>query len=721
MEAGAKAEAEAEKALFFKELDKLDYMTDGSQDQEDEEFSRMIIASRIGECSAVSRPTSTGHLPPPTILPRAKTEPQTVISRPQSSGREGPIVIQDSFSSEIENSTVIQRSHPTRSLGNMVQVPASKRRKTAASFKTVPENLQIFKDLTFFFFPNNDISPLRRLRIQKAQEYGARWARAYDGTVTHIIVDMNLTWEDLVTYLKIKSFPVGISVVNEGYPAECITFRSVLSPYHTRFHVKGAPTSSTSDKEATPVQSTEPESLPLKPSRNKRPYLPAQSQDLDSQVATSAVVDEQVPEPHKGKGGGEISHNPVLLQKRDALDEMIEAAKLAEDLPLDPLELGDDEDPIETSGSESESPTKDPLRKQLQSKMGDESIPWQQRFTCMLKHDGSVDVDNPNHRTIEILQQMLDYYTRTADTWRTIAYRKAIGALKKQQKKIITKQQALSIPGIGERLADKIEEIVCTNRLRRLENANATPEDIVFQKFIGVYGAGVAQASKWIAQGFQSLDDLKEKAPLTKNQRIGVERYHDFAQRIPRHEVTMHGDIVRRAVTAVAPEMQVIIGGSYRRGAKDSGDIDLLITGHNATLEQIRKLMIDGVVPSLFAQGFLQASLATTSRNDGSKWHGACSLPGKDLWRRIDLLFVPGAELGAALIYFTGNDIFNRSLRLLARKKGMCLNQRGLFKDVLRGTDRVKLNAGCLCESRDEKRIFQLLDVPWRPPEHRIC
>ncbi|KAJ6145089.1 DNA polymerase POL4 [Penicillium chermesinum] len=128
--------------------------------------------------------------------------------------------------------------------------------------------------------------------------------------------------------------------------------------------------------------------------------------------------------------------------------------------------------------------------------------------------------------------------------------------------------------------------------------------------------------------------------------------------------------------------------------------------------------MVDVVIPQLFRDGFLQVGLATPRRlgHDGSKWHGASSLPGSKVWRRIDLLFVPGEEIGAALLYFTGNDIFNRSMRLLARKKGLCLNQRGLFANVL-----MKTNPGRLLEGRDEKRIFALLGVPWRPPEHRIC
>lgn len=104
---------------------------------------------------------------------------------------------------------------------------------------------------------------------------------------------------------------------------------------------------------------------------------------------------------------------------------------------------------------------------------------------------------------------------------------------------------------------------------------------------------------------------------------------------------------------------------------------------------------------------------------------------------------VPWDERGAALLYFTGNDIFNRSMRLLASKKGYGLNQRGLFKDVMRGPRREKLTEGTKVEGRDEKvslhpvpvpkrrgvlmivsgsqRIFEILGVPYRTPEERIC
>ena len=340
----------------------------------------------------------------------------------------------------------------------------------------------------------------------------------------------------------------------------------------------------------------------------------------------------------------------------------------------------------------------------------------------MHRHDGTTTGnDNSNAETIEILQQMLDYYERTADQWRCLAYRKAIGALRKEKERIVSRDQALKIRGIGERLASKIEEIVWTHRLRRLEYANLEPNDALLSHFTKIYGAGFRQASKWISQGYKSLDDLRKRAQLTANQKIGLDHYDDFLQRIPREEVETHGEIVRKTILKADPSYQVIIGGSYRRGAPNSGDIDLIITKDGASLDEINRLILDTVVPELLEQSFLKAHFAVSSRVDGSKWHGASALPGTTVWRRIDLLFVPGDEIGAALIYFTGNDVFNRSLRLLASKKGMCLNQKGLFADIMRRPDRVKLNSGHLLESRDEKKIFELLGVPWRPPHHRIC
>src|SRR5271156_2083790 len=144
-----------------------------------------------------------------------------------------------------------------------------------------------------------------------------------------------------------------------------------------------------------------------------------------------------------------------------------------------------------------------------------------------------------------------------------------------------------------------------------------------------------------------------------------------------------------------------------------------MITKQDVTAAQLMSLMVP-LVDSLYQCKFLTHTLATSHSDDGSKWHGVSKLPD-GLHRRLDLLFVPWNERGAALVYFTGNDVFNRSLRLLASKKGMGLNQRGLFKDTMRGPGRVKLTRGTLIASETEEEIFEILGVPWRHPEMRNC
>ncbi|GAE00218.1 DNA polymerase POL4, putative [Paecilomyces variotii No. 5] len=701
------------KESFFKELDGLDHLSD---DSEVDDFEK-IMQSGVEKNPELTKPT---HVPPTRTF-QARSLLRTE-SAPESSARhthaEEAIIVKEAPCREADKepgARTMKRLNPGPSGGRKATGATKKRRVN--SLTILPESQQIFKGLTFYFFPNNDIAPARRLRIRKAQEYGAVWETKWGDNISHVIVDKDLLYEDVLKFFKLDHFPAHIALVTEDYPSECIKFRSILNTTHSRFQVRAAQTTvDQEDKPASGGQSSDV-SLQLKPPKKRAGDSPTPSHS----GGNSSVPVIQPPEPAGCEVDTAKRNELHVSRKRDVLDDMVDEIKAVKHLPLDPLEEENGStDPRPESPTTSDSETEAPKKK---NQTRPESVvpAWQQNFSCMKKHDGDSKTANPNSRTIEVLQQMLDYYTRTSDVWRTIAYRKAISALRQQTTKIVTKSEALAIPGIGERLAAKIEEIVFTNRLRRLENANFTTEDHVLQLFLGVYGAGISQASRWIAQGYRSLDDLRTKADLTRNQRVGVERYDDFCQRIPRSEVEAHGAIVRKAIHEVDSAVQVIIGGSYRRGAADSGDIDLIITKPDATIEQIRDFMIGDIVPKLFDQGFLQIGLATTSRGDGSKWHGASALPESAIWRRIDLLFVPGAEIGAALLYFTGNDIFNRSMRLLASKKGMRLNQRGLYRDVLRGANRVKLTDGSLVEGRDERRIFEILGVPWRPPEHRIC
>jgi len=584
-----------------------------------------------------------------------------------------------------------------------------------------------YTDLGRVFIPNDDVVKVRKLRIQSAIAQGATWARKLDSSITHIVVDAKIDAASASRVIKDYVDVSQVAIVKDTWLIESMSHKSVRDPSQGRFQLKGAATifgkTKSSVAGATLLKHT-------KTVEAEGTELKATNDDDNARTEPGAT---------------------------DELSQIMRQMKDAARLPFDE-ELDLDKFVSFSSGDER---TEDEVVESSVSESG-ALVPKENRgFACMEAHTGKSD--NPNNRTIEILQQMATYYDRTGDNWRTTAYRKAISALRKQDILISTRQQAQAVFGIGPRLADKIEEIAATDRLQRLESIQTDPTDATLQLFMGIYDVGYMQAKLWMDQGHRTLDDLKAHATLSTNQKIGVDHYDDFQQRIPRAEVERHGAVVQKALTRTDRKLQAIIGGSYRRGMPDSGDIDVMITHPDADLPQLREWVFDKTVPYLFETGFLKCALATSrakareqstpfkskksarqrttntglnvppfdptfpsSNSSGTKLLGASQLPTTSdnpnpPWRRIDLLLVPACSLGANLIYFTGNDIFNRSMRLLASRKGMRLNQHGLYKNVMRGPGRVKETDGALVEGRSEKKIFQILGVPWRPPEERRC
>ena len=724
------------KRRYFSDLDKLtesDDDPDPGQDSSREAMRKAIdrreelSSANLDKCKGLPRSMSDTNLPAKDP-PRQLTE-QATLKRPSIVDRDTPATLRKGATFAGLPSVA-----PVNTAATMSAKPKTTgKRKRGDNVKLVPEAQQVFRGLQFYFFPNDDKHPARRMRIHKALEFGATWLKDWDDSVTHVIADRSMDFDLFMKFLKrqnnVDIMPPSVTVVCESYPAECISYRAILDPKQRQFQLKGynPPTEPAKaighakpPDPTTTVSGSSDISLKLKPAGQavmaRQPETPTTDEPASSQrVASSPKVNQHIeiipqtaePPPRRVEPAESTAEFDVIIQQARELQHV-------------PLDADDEHTPTSSGGPATDDGEE--LRSELQliKKRKTKYQAIQDKFQCMQKHTGE-NTSSPNATTIGILQSMADYYGQMGDEWRTRAYRKAISTLRNHPAKVWTKEEALKLPQIGERLAAKIEEIAFTNRLRRLDNARAEPSDQILQTFMQVYGAGFAQASKWIGQGYTTLNELLEKADLTDNQRIGIEHYEDFNSRIPRAEVERHGDLVRQALQEIDPAFEVIVGGSYRRGSETSGDVDCIVTHPDTGSAHIRAVVLDQLVPKLITTGFLVAALATTSKDDGTKWHGASKLPDSPTWRRIDLLLVPSDEMGAALIYFTGNDIFNRSLRLLASTKGMRLNQRGLYRDVTRGKGREKLSEGALVEGKDEKRIFEVLGVPWRPPEHRIC
>jgi DNA polymerase IV len=134
-----------------------------------------------------------------------------------------------------------------------------------------------------------------------------------------------------------------------------------------------------------------------------------------------------------------------------------------------------------------------------------------------------------------------------------------------------------------------------------------------------VYDAGVDQVYKGIQAGHKTLDDLRAYGKLTRNQRIRLEYYDDFNPRIPREQITSLGNVVKKTVAALDPELQAIIRGSYRRGADTSGDIDFIIIKPGTSSSHELMPFLDALVGRLTRDGFLVAALAAPRTGEGSK------------------------------------------------------------------------------------------------------
>jgi hypothetical protein len=78
----------------------------------------------------------------------------------------------------------------------------AKRKADAVEMK--PESERIFNDKIFYYIPDNDVGPLRKLRIQRAMSYGATWTKEWSSSITHIIVDSDHTFDEITKWLRLQ-------------------------------------------------------------------------------------------------------------------------------------------------------------------------------------------------------------------------------------------------------------------------------------------------------------------------------------------------------------------------------------------------------------------------------------------------------------------------------------------------------------------------------------
>lgn len=314
-----------------------------------------------------------------------------------------------------------------------------------------------------------------------------------------------------------------------------------------------------------------------------------------------------------------------------------------------------------------------------------------------------------NSEISKIFNQLADLLEIKGDNpFRVRAYRTAarnISNLFEEVGDMLGEGKALTeIPGIGEDLARKIEEILRTGSLAQLEETKKdVPEALL--GLMRIEGMGPKRTGLLFKQlGIVNVDEL-EKAARSGKIRVlegfGEKTEQNILQEIERSGVKK-GEKERvklaDAEQLAKPVIQFLkqidgvkrveIAGSYRRGCETVGDLDILVT-HKKGSGVLQRFAEWSDVKRVIVQGGTKLSAMLKS----------------DI--QVDLRAVPEISYGAALHYFTGSKEHNIAIRKMGIEKGLKINEYGVFR-----------NGRCIA-GRTEEEVFGQVGLPYIHPELR--
>ena len=312
-----------------------------------------------------------------------------------------------------------------------------------------------------------------------------------------------------------------------------------------------------------------------------------------------------------------------------------------------------------------------------------------------------------NLEIARIFYEMADILEMQNVEWKPRAYRKAaksIESLPIDVSEIYKKEGfegLMKIPGVGERLAKKIEEYILTGKIREYEKLKKSlPRGL--ETLIEIPGLGPKKAVLLFKKlNIRTIEDLKKAAnegKIAKLPGFGEKSQENILKGIELFERGQQRLLLSNAITIaneIIEELKKVKGiediepvGSLRRMKETVGDIDILVVAKNpsavmdkfVSLKNVERVLAKGEKKSMvILKGNIQADVRVFERD----------------------------EFGAALQYFTGSKEHNIELRKIAIKKGYKLNEYGLFK----GNKKV---AG-----ENEEEIYKILVNNYIPPELR--
>lgn len=238
------------KEAYFREQDLLDISDDEHEMCKSFDIIEQTREHGIPPPSSLARNPSSFLGPTPKEL-LAKFEAHT--TRQRASGRRGAQRLERSITApesdlskeilltgsqdDLPSETSSKRRKKTKKLSSLPVTPVKaqapfyqrmgdiprelkhgKNAKNATKIKLLPVHKQLFKDKVVYFYPNNDISMVQRMRIHKMIELGAAWIKSWRDDVTHVILDDEChTYTQLLEHLKMDKLPVTMTPTSADY------------------------------------------------------------------------------------------------------------------------------------------------------------------------------------------------------------------------------------------------------------------------------------------------------------------------------------------------------------------------------------------------------------------------------------------------------------------------------------------------------------------------
>jgi len=308
----------------------------------------------------------------------------------------------------------------------------------------------------------------------------------------------------------------------------------------------------------------------------------------------------------------------------------------------------------------------------------------------------------------QIFREMADFLSiKGENPFRVRAYEKTAETLEHlpgDLEELHHQGRLAGIPGIGKGMLEKIEAILNTGKLPAHEKLKAEiPEGVRELLFIPEIGPKTVKLLHETAKvkNISNLEHFVRSGKLRDLPGMGAKTEENILRGIRLYRTSRTRILLGKAlpiVEEIVAELKnkasawierISPAGSLRRGKETIGDIDILVSSANS--HPIMDAFVQlSPVEEVLAKGETKSSILTRQG------------------LQIDLRVVLPDSFGAALQYFTGSKPHNINLRERAIKRGLKINEYGVFTQ-----------SGKKLGGKEEEEVYNLLDLPLIPPELR--